>query len=59
MKSNKDKYQPISVKWKDNFEFIRKGEVGDSASVFSTEQEALFEEMLRREFPDGLPHWLA
>jgi hypothetical protein len=58
MKANKNKYQPISVQWKDGFEFIRKGVVGDSASVFSCEQTALFDNMLREEFPEGFPAWL-
>lgn len=55
MKANKEKYQPISVKWKNNFEFIRKGVVGDSAAIFSPEQSVAFEEMLKQEFPEGLP----
>ena len=59
MKENKNKYQPISVKWKNNFEFIRKGVVGDSASIFSSEQERQFDEMLQCEFPEGLPEWLS
>ena len=58
MKNHKNQYQPISVKWKNNFEFIRKGVVGDSASLFSDEQHQLYDNMLKEEFPDGLPPWL-
>lgn len=58
MKENQEKYQPISVKWKNNFEFIRKGLVGDSSSIFSPEQHKIFDEMIKNEFPNGPPAWL-
>ena len=58
MKSNKVKFQPISVKWKNNFEFIRKGQIGDNTSIFSSHHINVFENMLSDEFPDGLPSWL-
>lgn len=44
MKANKAQYQPISVRWKNEFEFIRKGVVGDSERMFSVEQHRLFED---------------
>ena len=59
MKSSKHLYQPISVEWKEGFEFLRKGEVGDSEGHFGPKEELLISKMLEREFPDGLPEWLS
>lgn len=58
MKSSKHLYHPISVEWKQGFEFLRKGEIGDSGGQFGAEEELLISKMLEREFPDGLPDWL-
>jgi hypothetical protein len=40
MRARAQQYQPVSVKWKNNFQFIRKGVVGDSASLFNTVKRA-------------------
>jgi hypothetical protein len=59
MKENKQLYEPISVQWKEGFEFLRKGEVGDSSAHFYAEEELLIEGMLSREFPQGIPDWFS
>ena len=58
MRSNKQQYEPISVGWKPGFEFIRKGQIGDSDSIFQAHHRELYDEMIRKEFPEGLPIWL-
>ena len=57
MKAKKELYQPISVQWKDGFNFLRKGIIGDSCSHFAEEEEMMIDSMLLREFPDGIPQW--
>ena len=47
MKNNSDKFQPISVRWRPGFSFIRKGVV-DDRGLFDTETEAIFDEELRQ-----------
>lgn len=37
MKTHKHQFEPISVPWKEGFEFIRKGKVGDHKTMFSEE----------------------
>lgn len=62
MKDNKTLYQPKSVKWKNEFEFIRKGEVGDSLNYFGNKEESIFQSMLHRAFPGdegSIPEWLS
>jgi len=46
MKSNLDKFQPRSVTWKNNFEFLRKGIHGDHVNLISTEQKDSFRKSL-------------
>jgi len=58
MKGHQEQFMPISVPWKEGFSFIRKGTVGDSSNYFTDTDHCLFDEMSRRQFPDGLPHWL-
>jgi hypothetical protein len=58
MKEHKDQYEPVSVGWKPGFEFIRKGVIGDSDEIFQSEQRQKFEEMIRNEFPEGIPEWI-
>ena len=58
MKANKEKFEPRSTRWKesrDGFEFIRKGAVGDHASLFTPALQAEFDDALRRRFPGGEP----
>ncbi len=42
MKNDLDRFQPHSVKWKDDFKFLRKGLIGDSKEVVTNEQMTLF-----------------
>jgi hypothetical protein len=58
MKANKHQFQPVSVGWKNGFEFIRNGKVGDSVNLFSPEQHAAFDAMMATEFPNGLDEWI-
>lgn len=59
MKASKHLYEPVSVQWKEGFEFLRKGTVGDSDDYFSADEESLIRSMLDREFPDGVPDWFS
>lgn len=59
MKACKELYQPISVQWKEGFDFLRRGKVGDSVVHFGDAEEALIENMLSREFPHGIPEWFS
>ncbi len=58
MKRKQSKFMPISVKWKPGFDFIRKGQIGDSDNFFTPEREAKVLETIRKEFPAGIPIWL-
>lgn len=52
MRSERSKYQPISVEWKEGFQFLRKGQVGDGRSSFfreGTRALAVYDDFLRRE----------
>lgn len=55
MKARKSQFQPISVEWKGNFEFIRKGAIGDSKQTFNKEKVLKFNESVQEMFPGGLP----
>jgi sulfotransferase len=60
MKEHQTQYQPVSVTWKAGYNFIRKGIVGDSDTIFNDPNESyreLLHEMTQREFPDGIPQW--
>jgi hypothetical protein len=60
MKDHKTQYEPVSVTWKEGYDFIRKGVIGDSDAIFNDPSEPyreLFHEMIQREFPDGIPQW--
>ena len=59
MKQNIHQYEPVSVHWKPGYSFIRKGAVGDHKEMFDERKEILYQEMLRREFPEGLPEWFS
>jgi sulfotransferase len=59
MKGSKSLYEPVSVQWKEGFEFLRKGTVGDSKEYFGADEELLISSMLDREFPDGVPDWFS
>lgn len=58
MKDHKSQYEPVSVGWKPGYEFIRKGIIGDSDDIFTEKFREEYQDMIRREFPDGLPDWI-
>jgi hypothetical protein len=58
MKATKHLYQPVSVTWKTGFDFLRRGEVGDSKSLFGEAENAVFDSMVAQTFP-VIPAWLA
>ena len=51
MKSNIDRYQPVSVGWKPGYQFIRKGTAGDYKALLTPEQVQRYRESLRASFP--------
>lgn len=54
MRGDIDRFQPKSVAWVDpNYSFIRKGEVGDHAALFSAEQLARFDAAVEATFGVG------
>jgi hypothetical protein len=55
MKSNQSQFQPISVIWKNDFNFFRKGSIGDSATFINEEENSMIESMLLSSFPNGFP----
>ena len=62
MKREISRYQPVSVTWTDNFQFLRKGCVGDSLNSFTSEQHQKFDRMVELAFTnsDGnvnIPDW--
>ena len=61
MKSNLKKYEPVSVRWREGYSFLRKGTVGDSLSHFvdtetgnSTELGLLYDCVMKGELADGV-----
>ena len=50
MRRESARYQPVSVTWLDNFQFLRKGCVGDSLSFFTPEQHRKFDKMVEKAF---------
>jgi len=58
MRENLNKYQPISVEWKNDFQFVRKGEVGDHVELFTDSMQRAFDATVRDAFPSHkLPGW--
>jgi hypothetical protein len=57
MKANQLQFQPISVTWKNNFNFFRKGSIGDSKTCINDEENLMIEKMFANSFPNGLPDW--
>lgn len=49
MKANKHKFEPVSVPWKEGFEFIRKGVAGDHVTMFSEEDLLLYQQRVAEE----------
>ena len=59
MKARIECFQPKSVEWRrkgdnDDFEFIRKGSVGDSKSLFGPAHNAAFDAMVADAWPSGV-----
>ncbi len=50
MKSKIQMFQPVSVHWKPNFSFIRKGVVGDGEEYFGPAEQAEYQHMLDEYF---------
>ena len=48
MKSNLDRFQPKSVTWKNDFQFLRKGQVGDSKHLVSKSQHEVWMEAITK-----------
>jgi hypothetical protein len=46
MKTNKAQFQPVSVEWKEGYDFMRKGKVGDWSSLFGEEEITLYNAMI-------------
>mmetsp|Transcript_12455 Transcript_12455/g.30671 ORF Transcript_12455/g.30671 Transcript_12455/m.30671 type:complete len:302 (+) Transcript_12455:35-940(+) len=57
MRKHMDRFQPITVRWKGGFKFIRKGKSGDHKALFGSKEEKSFTKMLQETFPSGLPSW--
>lgn len=57
MKANRDNFQPVSVQWKEGFEFMRKGTRGDHSNLYSPTEQQAYEAELCRRFPAGMPAW--
>ena len=58
MKQNKQQYQPMSVEWKNNFEFLRKGINGDGLSYLNESQKNQIMNIFIELYPNGYPKWL-
>jgi hypothetical protein len=59
MKRYQCKFMPISVPWKKNFNFIRKGIIGDSTVYFNDEDnEKNFQYMIKKVYNNNIPNWL-
>jgi len=48
MKNDLKRFQPKSVTWTNDFQFLRKGEVGDSKNTFENEDRTIFQEHLEK-----------
>eukprot|EP01038_Epipyxis_sp_PR26KG_P004923 gene4923-6889_t len=49
MRNNQEKFMPISVPWKENYNFIRKGIVGDHLSYFDKNHLEIYNHMIENE----------
>jgi len=60
MKADRKMFEPVSVQWEEGFQFVRKGEVGDSAQAFeSVKMAQLFDSLVAEAWPEGVPVWAA
>lgn len=53
MRAHREQYDPVSVSWKDGFQFIRKGVAGDHKNSFTSEHDRRYDAMLQKEFSGG------
>jgi len=51
-------YQPRSVRWKNNFRFLRKGVKGDAKNLLSAAQFKRFHDQVEEDFGGALPPWM-
>lgn len=49
MKNDLDRFQPLSVGWKNNFQFLRRGVSGDSLTVASDRERKILSDWFERE----------
>jgi hypothetical protein len=47
-------FHDVKTEWKNNFDFLREGKIGDALSHFSEENIFRYEEMIRKEFPSEI-----
>lgn len=47
MREVKEQYQPISVSWKEGYEFIRKGQCNDHVNIFTKEHYEIYDSMVK------------
>jgi len=57
MSEHREKFEPISVSFRNEYKFLRKGITGDSNSLFTENEKQKFLEMLEFEFPNVRHHW--
>lgn len=60
MKAHQKQYMPVSVPWKEGYSFLRNGKVGDSRNYFTSDHDAVYNDMIKTEFEKcgGVPDWL-
>lgn len=59
MKAEQHRFQPKSVQWRNNFEFLRKGQAGDSKTLVTLAQREAYELWLQKmQFRQALAHLL-
>jgi hypothetical protein len=52
MKHHQSLFHPVSVRWKEGYNFIRSGVVGDHTTLFTDEQNDRFIKTIRRDFQE-------
>mmetsp|Transcript_53366 Transcript_53366/g.155532 ORF Transcript_53366/g.155532 Transcript_53366/m.155532 type:complete len:308 (-) Transcript_53366:32-955(-) len=57
MKANADQFQPVSVSWKEGFQFLRKGAKGDAASLYGPTEWEAYARGFQERFAQGVPSW--
>lgn len=57
MKANLNQFQPVSVSWKDGFQFLRKGVKGDAAGLYGPVECEAYARAFRERFASGPPAW--